>query len=73
MPSLGRLAGRWQVRILNAEALSKMRELLLLTVARQGSIQEWQVQNTQTSVERWFTQRLADLVVPELSLNLVRV
>lgn len=58
--------------MLNAEAMSKLRELLLLTVARQGSVQDWQVQNMQTSIERWFTQKLAELVIPELALNLVR-
>lgn len=59
-----------QVRIVQAEAVSKLRELLLLTVARQGSIQEWQVANTQTSIERWFTAKLAELAVPELALNM---
>ncbi|KAG8464345.1 hypothetical protein KFE25_003408 [Diacronema lutheri] len=62
-----------QVRMLNVEAMVKLRELLLLTVARQGSVQDWQVANMQTSVERWFTQKLAELVVPELALNLVPV
>jgi hypothetical protein len=58
--------------MLQLQAESDLREMLLMTTARQGQVADWQVQNTQTAIERLFTSKLSQLVIPELMLNLVR-
>jgi hypothetical protein len=58
--------------MLQVQAQTDLREMLLMTTARQGQVADWQVANTQTAIERLFTSKLSQLVIPELMLNLVR-